>query len=58
MKKKMKEKAEQTEIQSGSDNEFDSKANAEMALSGPQPLSRSQCEQTARTWNEGTNTCD
>jgi hypothetical protein len=24
----------------------------------PQPLSRSQCEQAGRTWNEGANTCN
>lgn len=46
-------KSEQTQSDPGA--ESDSETEGEVS---PQPLSRSQCEQAGRTWNEGANTCN
>jgi hypothetical protein len=35
----------------------ESKSTKETRPAGPQPLSRTECNEAARTWNETTNTC-
>ena len=47
---------ENQQPQSGPGAESESKTGTETTPAGP--LSRSQCEQAGRTWNEGANTCN
>jgi hypothetical protein len=52
------EKAAKDREQKGARSEApESKKADETQPTGPQPLSRTECEQAGRTWNESTNTC-
>jgi hypothetical protein len=50
-----KDEAKNQQPQSDPTAESDSETESEVS---PQPLSRSQCEQAGRSWNEGANTCN
>ena len=44
--------------QTAPSSEAEQKSSTETAPAGPQPLSRTACEEAGRAWNESTNTCD
>jgi hypothetical protein len=50
------QKDEQSRQQPSS--ETDQKSSTETAPAGPQPLTRTACDEAGRSWNESTNTCD
>ena len=36
----------------------DQKSSTETAPAGPQPLTRTACDEAGRSWNDSTHTCD